>query len=224
MRNSLRFGDGLIVTTDNSGGIGMKPEDPVRASDETVAYFSARVALLEQWAAGADPKAVIIHNFTGSGSWDAYSEGVRRAFFESGADAPPISGSTETNMDMVQSAVAVTMIGKTSRLADGAGENWFLYGRPLVGEAVLNERGKVARLDQVKKALDAGLASAVWPVGSGGLAREWERMTGRTLSQWPAGVDPAASAGPSTAVLVRIAPEAEKQAGEHFGEFFGRVK
>ena len=55
MRNAIDIGNGFIVTTDNSGGIGEKPEDIVAVPDRMTAYFAARVTLLEQWAAYAEP-------------------------------------------------------------------------------------------------------------------------------------------------------------------------
>ena len=104
----------FVVTTDNSGGIGEKPHDLVAVPDQVTAYFAARVALLEQWAAHADPVSVLIHNFTGPDSWAAYVKGVEQAFAEAGCELPPITGSTETNMELLQSAFAVTMIGETT--------------------------------------------------------------------------------------------------------------
>ena len=88
MRNAIEIGNGFIVTTDNSGGIGEKPHDLVAVPDQVTAYFAARVALLEQWAAHADPVSVLIHNFTGTNSWEAYVKGVERAFEEAGCELP----------------------------------------------------------------------------------------------------------------------------------------
>lgn len=115
MRNAIDIGNGFIVTTDNSGGIGEKPGDIVAAPDHVTAYFAARVALLEQWASHAEPVTIVIHNFSGSASWDKYVAGVTDLFQEAGLVVPKISGSTETNMELVQSAMAVTMIGEKKR-------------------------------------------------------------------------------------------------------------
>lgn len=209
-----------MVTTDNSGGIGNKVADAVRVPDELVGYFSARVTLLEQWAAGADPVAVLLHNFSGNSSWNEYSSGIRRAFTESLLTPPPISGSTETNMEMLQSAMGVTMIGRKSREMKDSDGQWFLYGQPLVGQAVILEAEKCAELGRVRAGLDEGIIDAVWPSGSGGIAAEWERLTGKLPERLPSEVDPAASAGPATAVFVRAVPGKETDARAHFGEFF----
>ena len=84
MRNAIDIGDGFIITTDNSGGIGEKVDDVVVVPDRVTAYFAARVALLEQWAAHAEPVAVLIHNFSGSASWENYVQGVTDLFQEAG--------------------------------------------------------------------------------------------------------------------------------------------
>lgn len=220
MRNALDLGEGLVVTTDNSGGIGKKAADAVQVPDELVGYFSARVTLLEQWAAGAEPIAVILHNFSGNTSWDGYSSGIRRVFTESSLMPPPITGSTETNMEMLQSAMSVTMIGRKNRDIRESDGKWFLYGRPLVGEAVIREAEKCAELGKVRAALNKGIIDAVWPAGSGGIDLEWERLAGQRPARLPSGVNPMASAGPATAVFVRTVPGEESGARSHFGEFF----
>lgn len=224
MRNALELVGGLVVTTDNSGGIGMKEADAVHAPDDLVGYFTARVTLLEQWAAGAEPVAVILHNFAGDASWDDYLSGIRRVFSESALGMPPISGSSETNMEMLQSAMAVTMVGRRCREVAQSGGSWFLYGRPLVGQDVIREPEKCAELGKVKRALDGELIDAVWPAGSGGIGAEWLRLTGRPLARWPAGVDPAASAGPATAVFVRAVPGKKAEASDHFRDYFDEIE
>ena len=84
MRNALKLTNGLVVTTDNSGGIGEKEADIVYAPNEVVSYFAARVALLEQWAAYAEVESVIIHNFSGEAAWQAYLNGVEKLLEEVG--------------------------------------------------------------------------------------------------------------------------------------------
>ena len=71
---------------------------------------------LEQWAANAEPITVLIHNFSGSKVGEIMCK-VLRIYSKKLSLTPTISGSTETNMELVQSAVAVTMIGKQTKTA-----------------------------------------------------------------------------------------------------------
>lgn len=204
MRNAIVLGDGLVVTTDNSGGIGEKPDDIVAVQDRITAHFAARVALLEQFAAHADPVSVLIHNFTGPDSWDSYVAGVEDVFREAELEIPVIAGSTETNMQLMQSAVAVTMIGK-QRLVEKVDKlEWYVYGTPLVGNEVLERRGEIASLRLIKEAMDSGLVRHIWPVGSKGILAEYQKLTGNPLVEIEADVDIHSSAGPSTSVLLGI--------------------
>ena len=204
MRNAIALGDGFVVTTDNSGGIGEKPHDFVAVPDQVTSYFAARVVLLEQWAAHADPISVLIHNFTGQDSWHSYVAGVEDVFREAEFEIPVITGSTETNMQLMQSAVAVTMIGK-QRLVGEAGElEWYVYGAPLVGNEVLERSREIASLRLIKEAMDGGLIRKIWPVGSGGILAEYRRLTGNPQIKIETDVDIHLSAGPSTSVLLGI--------------------
>ena len=144
MRNAIDIGNGFIVTTDNSGGIGEKLQDIVNVPDRVTAYFAARVALLEQWASHAEPVSILIHNFSGSASWGNYVAGVTDLFHEAGLEVPPINGSSETNMELVQSAMAVTMIGKKMAAPTQENSAWFTYGTPLVGDEVRNRADEIA--------------------------------------------------------------------------------
>ena len=75
MRNALVV-EGLIVTSDNSAAIGEKELDAVQVPDALAAKFGARVALAEQWAAGGEVSAIILHNFSGQQQWHRYIEGI----------------------------------------------------------------------------------------------------------------------------------------------------
>ncbi|MCG7343873.1 alpha-ribazole-5-phosphate synthase [Sporosarcina sp. ACRSL] len=204
MRNAILLGDGFVVTTDNSGGIGEKPHDVVTVSDFVTAYFAARVALLEQWAAQAEPVSVIIHNFSGSDSWAAYVKGVEKIFEEAGCELPQVSGSTETNMELMQSAVAVTMIGMQRLVEDTDELEWYVYGTPLVGNEVLERQNEIASTRLIKEAMDTGIVHRMWPVGSKGILSEYRRLTGNPQIEIETHFDIQSSAGPSTSVLLGI--------------------
>lgn len=224
MRNAVLLDENLVITTDNSGGIGEKAQDIVAVSDETTAYYAARVALLEQWAAQANPAMILIHNFSGQESWDKYVSGVSRLLKESGVEELPISGSTETNMKLLQSAVAVTMIGKRKNHSVTLVGKWFVYGAPLVGEEVLHNAHEVASLQKLKEALDTGIVQRIWPAGSKGLLHEIRQVLKDEHAEVESALDLYKSAGPSTAVLVHVPVLQIEKAKTHFGETLREIK
>ncbi|ANU22386.1 alpha-ribazole-5-phosphate synthase [Planococcus donghaensis] len=217
MRHELLI-DGLVITSDNSAAIGRKEQDVVQVSDTVTAKFAARVALLEQWAAGSEPQAVLIHNFSGASSWEAYVEGVTELFVEAQLVLPAISGSTETNMPTVQSGIAVTMIGKELRKYMSVDSlDWFVYGVPLVGQEVLTHVHQTANLALLKKALDTSLVERIWPVGSKGISKEFELLMKRPVKILTS-VDSKKSSGPASCVLVGVQHDNLEQARRYFGE------
>ncbi|MGI2327762.1 alpha-ribazole-5-phosphate synthase [Planococcus sp. YIM B11945] len=218
MRHELTLGE-WVVTSDNSAAIGEKPLDAVQASDEMTAKFAARVALLEQWAAGSEPAAVLLHNFSGETQWARYVAGIEELFSEIGLTSIQLAGSSETNMETMQSGVAVTMMGK--RIRDRVAEplEWFVYGMPLAGQEVIEKKEQIADLKKIQQAQESGLIERVWPVGSKGIAIEAERLLGKTIEALPA-IDVFVSGGPSTCVLIGGREEKIDEMKNHFGEFF----
>ncbi|KXH83951.1 hypothetical protein [Sporosarcina sp. HYO08] len=226
MRNAIDLGSGFIATTDNSGGIGEKTDDIVHVTDEITAQFATRVALLEQWAAGAEPISILIHNFSGKGSWPKYVGGVTKVFEEAGLGVPSISGSTETNMSLLQSALAVTIIGRQSALQapENSELHWFTYGVPLVGEEVLTRSRDIASLRKIKAALDVGIIQKMWPIGSGGIKWEAQKMLGESQLTIESPLNVTTSGGPATVVLLGMASPDIKTAKELFNTNFHEIK
>ncbi|MDS9472307.1 alpha-ribazole-5-phosphate synthase [Sporosarcina pasteurii] len=215
--------DNIIVTTDNSGGIGEKEQDIVSATDRLTAYYSARVTLLEQWAARAEPFTTLIHNFSGHASWAKYVQGVEDLFQEAGVPCPQISGSTETNMELVQSAIAVTMIGKREERVSMPDGQWFTYGTPLVGEEVLANADEVASIRRIRQALDHQIINRVWPVGSQGILYEVRRVMNDDDLKVESELDIRKTAGPSTVVLVELPLEKRVAAEKLFGNLLREI-
>lgn len=221
MRNAVILPNGFVLTTDNSAGIGEKEHDVVQVADEVVAYFAARVALMEQWASESHPMSIIVHNFSGNQSWEKYMSGIEKVFQEIGLPCPVVTGSTESNMEMLQSAIAVTMIGEKRTSSITTGEFvWFIYGKPCVGEEVLTKIDEIADLKKVWDAMECGLVMQVWPVGSAGIAAECQRLGLRgELEHW----DVLKSAGPTTSILLGIVVDRIEEAQEHFGKHFMEI-
>ncbi|NYF23462.1 hypothetical protein [Sporosarcina sp. JAI121] len=223
MRNAIDIGGGYIVTTDNSGGIGEKPQDIVTVPDRITAYFATRVALLEQWAAHAEPVAILIHNFSGSASWKNYVAGVTDLFHESGLEVPSISGSSETNMELVQSAMAVTMIGKKIESPTEENSSWFTYGSPLVGDEVRDRAEEIASVALIHAAKKSGIIHRVWPVGSRGILEEVRLMVGNEEARVESVLDTAKSAGPSTVVILAVLETQVAKAEVLFGAYLNKL-
>ena len=220
MRNAILLPNGLVLTTDNSAAIGEKEKDIVHISDEVVAYFAARVTILEQWAAKAFPQTIIVHNFSGNESWSKYIKGIKRLFDEIAEECPIITGSSETNMETLQSSMALSMIGE-KQLEEFHDFQWYAYGKPCVGEEVIKEIQAIADLKKIWEAMKSGLVHAVWPVGSTGIAGECNRLgIEGYLDGWNLNI----SAGPATTVLLGISPTREQEAKLHFGKYFQAIK
>ena len=129
--------------------------------------------------------------------------GIRRLFDEIGIALPKITGSTESNMQTLQSGLAVTMIGEpTKKVPSKDSLNWFTYGKPLVGEQLIAEPEKIANMKSIYVAIQQNIVGRIWPVGSKGIAKELQALFGHTACNcnW----DIHTSAGPSTVVLLGI--------------------
>lgn len=222
MRNAIQLTNGFVVTTDNSGGIGEKQADLVFAHNEVVSYFAARVALLEQWAASSQVESVIIHNFSGKAAWQDYVQGINRLLKEVDLESVIVTGSSETNMELLQSAMSVTMIG-VEREAVNSDVTWFIYGQPFVGSDVLENSNAIADLKKVKIALDNGWVSNIWPVGSKGIQEEVRILYANDKVFVQSDVDVEKSAGPSTVVLIGVSNELIEQATLHFGNELRKI-
>ncbi|WP_338450778.1 ATP-binding protein [Niallia oryzisoli] len=201
--------ESLVIASDNSGGIGLKESDLVQAPYEIVSYFSLRVAAMECIAAGGEPFSVFIHNFCEEKSWQAIIAGVERGLDELGMkSAVQISGSTESNFQLLQSALGTIVMGKRNQeymekdVSIGA-MKLAVIGSPLVGEEVLDRRDEVLPLSLFK---DMSLLNGVvlLPVGSKGIFHELKVMTGDealALESISCDVDLLKTSGPSTCIL-----------------------
>ncbi|MDG5471143.1 ATP-binding protein [Jeotgalibacillus sp. ET6] len=207
-RNAAQWNAGKndwVVTTDNSGGIGEKELDEVQAPYETVAYFSFRTAVLDALSAGALPKIVLLHNFCGNEAWEYLYKGISNGLQEIGLSGVEVSGSTESNFNMLQSAVSITVIGERFRYFEPSQDlEWTLEGEPLVGKEVLMFPEKIASLSRAAEIAKDPKTAVLWPVGSKGIAVEWESMHnqyGWQKTDLPFKPDPDKSAGPATCFI-----------------------
>lgn len=205
--------NGLVIAADNSGSVGRKKQDAVSASYETVGYFSARVALMECVAAGGEPFTAVIQNFSGDEAWMPLCRGIEKAAFEMGC-LLELTGSTESNFKMNQSATGIVVIGRhvrnTNQFEQGS-LRFGVIGEPLVGAEVLMHAEKIAPLSVFKQIVEMKGIKSVIPVGSKGLRHEL-RNFGRENGQCELDLDK--SAGPSTCFLFAAEEEAAKKIGQ----------
>lgn len=201
MRNAIEIDASTFVTIDNAACIGEKEADIVHVPNEIAAYFTARTAILEQWCAGAMPVHLLLANFTSDAAWNDYVKGCERVFHEIGQKMPPITGSSETNFSPLQSGLSLTIIGKKQFVPTVEQCRFFVIGKPLVGQQVMDQPENVANLAEVFNLLKIGVIQQVWPTGSKGIGAEIQAFIG---SHFTCEVNLVQSAGPSTAVLVAV--------------------
>lgn len=201
--------DSLIITCDNSGAIGMKEDDLVHVPYETTAYFAFRVAVMECMAAGGEPISVVLHNFCGNEPWEELVSGIQKGLRELNLSEVRVSGSTESNFSLMQSAIGLVVIAKKSvahktEIPYSEHLRFAVVGLPLVGHEVIEQNIQVAPLSifqEICRVRDV----MVWPVGSKGILFEMNQMfPDQEFSQEMVGtnVDIVKSAGPATCFIV----------------------
>lgn len=228
MRDSISISfskeEQLVITSDNSGSIGMKEQDSVKVPYETVSYFSFRAAVMELIASKAAPISVVIQNFCGEDAWEKLTAGVQKGLSELGLEGVPITGSTESNFSLLQSVIGITVLGKKRMFnEESAGNrNIALIGLPLVGDEVVHESEAIASLSLFKE-ISEFKDSLVWPVGSKGVLHELGRMfpdLDKDKIIPSSEIDFRKSGGPSTSFITVYPPRLEESmmniAGKHF--------
>lgn len=231
MRNALIIpfsqNEELVITTDNSGAIGAKEADVVQVPYEVVSYYSFRVAMMELLAAKSHPTSIILQNFCGDAAWNELVSGIQKGLNELEIGSIPITGSTESNFELSQSAIGVTIIGNRKKNREDESrkdqQSIALIGLPLVGNEVMEQRESVVPLSLVK-VISTIENVRLWPVGSKGVLHELKRMVpnlDRNLVH--SDIDLQKSGGPSTSMLVQYPSEIEGKLVEYAGNYFHRL-
>ncbi len=190
-----------VITTDCSGACGQKKLDVVNVSTQILAYYTARVAFMEILSVRAQPTAYTIANFVKDG-YGEIMQGIVKLLKELRLDDLPFIASTETNFDMLQSAVAVSIVGKLKGNIDDQADGlcFACVGSPLVGSEVVESTDKMLSIDMFLSLVDDPKALQLAPVGSKGIANKLNRVFGKTAVSCD--VDLNKSAGPSTCIIL----------------------
>ncbi|MRX72501.1 ATP-binding protein [Bacillus lacus] len=210
----------IVIASDNSGGVGMKNRDVVSADYETVGYFCFRVAVMECIAAGAEPFAAVLHNFCGDNAWLDLAAGVEKGITELDAGEIELTGSTESNFELMQSAVGMSVLGKLQTEHDRCSNPVFskgmgiaVIGKPLVGEEVKKEGEYIASL-QLFREISMLHSVVTLPVGSRGILKELNTLfpeAGFSSDKLESHLNLHKSSGPSTCFIAVYPPEAEEK-------------
>lgn len=196
----------LIIATDNSGSIGEEEADDVSVPYDVVTYYNFRVAYMECVAAGGEPLAVIVHNFSGDHAWDPQIEGIKRGMEELSIQLE-ITGSTESNFPLKQSAVGLVVIGKRQKkqektLSFDRRLKIAIIGTPLVGDAVVERQNEIAPLAIFQQLIDLKQGITILPVGSKGISFELRQLFPTETLSVTTSVPLNVSAGPATCFII----------------------
>src|SRR5699024_3543619 len=102
----------LVIASDNIVAIGMKSLDDVTIPYNVVSYYAFRVVYMDCFEAGVKPFAISLMNFNGDEVWEELLHGIDKGVNELQIHDLPITGSTETNFTLQQSATSITILGK----------------------------------------------------------------------------------------------------------------
>lgn len=163
----------LVLACDALGGIGPKEGDTLSVPLDVSAQFTARVALAEALAAGAEPLALSVTLSVEPYPWlEEAKRGILRELESIGKDHIPLLFSSEKNVKAEATGLGVTVLGRRLRgrnrpqLREGT---LYALGVPSCGVAVLENANAIADLKDILKLWDLLPEAPILPVGSRGI-------------------------------------------------------
>lgn len=209
----------MVIACDSSGGIGNKEFDVVKVEPEIVGFYTTQVALMEILAIGAEPITVVnalAVEMDPSGK--RIIQGVKKAIKPLKlAEDKIITGTTEENIPVCQTAMGMTIIGIIKK-ADfrkkmaKRGNIAVAVGIPKVGDEVIADGGKeILSIELLMKLVEDRNINEILPVGSKGILYELGEMA-RTgdldfILEEEFLIDIHKSAGPGTCAIIAIDPD-----------------
>ena len=206
----------MVISCDSSGGIGNKENDVVKVDPETVGYFATHVALMELLATGASPISIV--NTLGVEMEDTGKRiimGIKNALKPLNLDDDiVVTGSTEENIPVSQTAMGITIIGmiekskwrsKKPKRNDVA----VILGIPKVGQEIIDDNGiNIMTIHLLLELLKKPYVKDILPVGSKGIDYELNEMATSNELNYEIydkiDIDLKKSAGPATCVIIAI--------------------
>jgi uncharacterized protein YcfJ len=203
----------LAVSCDAAGGIGSKPLDKVRANPRLVGKMTARVALMDLLAIGADPIAIIgAFSVEPQPTANLVIEGIKEEVRSARLDNLRMLCSSEKNVKVDQTGIGITAIGIVSGSALKIGrceeeDEIIAVGELHVGREVIQaeqNRTLADTLDVIKLRRNRFVHELI-PVGSKGILYEARIMAKDSKLRFePLGsqqINLKKSAGPATVLL-----------------------
>ncbi|MGE8207351.1 ATP-binding protein [Heyndrickxia sp. NPDC080065] len=221
--------ENIIITTDNSGAIGMRTDDVVKVPYDIVAYFSFRVAVMECMAAGGEPFSVVINNFCPEESWGEMKAGVQKGVAELGMKALPVIGSTESNFQLMQSAIGITVLGKMINKEEkeqpiGSSTHFAIIGSPLVGNEVIEQSKLVAPLSLFAWMCQQENITHIVPIGSKGILYKLNKLQPQLEAKdIKSDLNLIKTSGPATCFLIAYHQNIEDIIVKKSGSYFHRL-
>ena len=206
----------IVVSCDVAGAIGSKLLDTVQADPSLVGKLTARVALMELLATGADPIAISgTFSVEPRPTGESVIEGIRREIRHAHLGDLRIVCSSEKNFKVKQTGVGITAIGLVSNSMIKisqcqAGDEIVAVGEPRVGREVIRAEAsrQVADTLDVVRLRKSPFVHELIPVGSKGVLYEAKVMAKDSQLYFepsePRPINLQKSAGPATVLLVAL--------------------
>jgi len=203
----------LVIACDSAGGLGKKKYDQIKVSNKILGKYTVKVPLMEVMSIGAEVISVIDnlaveYKPTGKEIIAGIKENLKLL-----SSAELLNGSTEENIKTVQTALGVTVIGKTTieilkRYTFSERNNIVAAaGLPLVGENLIKNKSKAVNFKKFLQLKDLDYIDQFLPVGSKGILYEAKIMAEENNYDFELindKLDLEKSAGPASVILMSL--------------------
>jgi hypothetical protein len=203
----------LVIACDSAGGLGQKAQDQVKVSNRILGKYTVKVPLMEVMSLGAEVITVIDNLAV---EYEPTGREIIAGIKESLAlidKSECLNGSTEENIKTVQTALGITVIGKTTleklkRYTSSPKNNIIAAaGLPLVGEKLLQNKSQTVDFNQFLQLKKLNYVDQFLPVGSKGILYEAGILAAENnfdLEIIDSELDLEQSAGPAAVVLLSL--------------------
>jgi len=208
----------MVISCDSAGGIGDKKNDIVKVDPEIIGLYTTQGPLMELLAQGVKPVCIVDNlGVSMNNTGERLLKGIKRALEPLELeDDVLITGSTEENMPVSQTFIGITIIGLIDKSKwrikkPISGNILVAVGIPLVGDEVVNYKGKTFSTGILLELLDKPYVKDIIPVGSKGIEYEMgilartNHLSYTLAKEIP--IDIKKSAGPSTCGIIAMEEE-----------------